>query len=432
MTIEQSETGEAQPPIGRAESTLPHPWPIMDSPAYYGLPGQFAKAVEPFSEADPVGILLHTLIAGGCLIGPSPFVSVEHTRHHARTNLICIGRTAGGRKGTAWGIVRYLFSQVDVRWATDRVMGGLSSGEGLIYQVRDAEGDDPGEVDKRLFVVEPEFASALKVMEREGNTLSAKIREAWDQGTLRPMTKRERLTATGAHICIVGHITQDELVRSMTATERANGFANRFLFALLRRSKFLPLGKGAPPAMLDAFAARFQRVTEWAQRHAEITRDAEADALWEAIYSKIEEEIPGLPGAIQARAAAQVLRLSLLYCLLDEGEIARPAPAIRCVHLLAAIAVWDYCKASVAQIFGTAIGDPIADRLLRAIQICPQTDSDLYQVLGRRDGGRKEPALDLLRQFNRVHAVKRATDGRPVQEWHFGTEAGCALCVKRV
>ena len=70
----------------------------------------------------------------------------------------------------------------------------------------------------------------LKVMTREGNTLSPVIRSAWDSGDLRSLTKNSPARATGAHVSIIGHITKDELRRLLTETESANGFANRFLF----------------------------------------------------------------------------------------------------------------------------------------------------------------------------------------------------------
>jgi hypothetical protein len=79
------------------------------------------------------------------------------------------------------------------------VLHGLSSGEGLIYAVRDrAEGEnkkgekmvvDEGVEDKRLLVLEAELAGVLKVMNREGNTLSPVIRQAWDDGALQTLTK---------------------------------------------------------------------------------------------------------------------------------------------------------------------------------------------------------------------------------------------------
>ena len=52
-------------------------------------------------------------------------------------------------------------------------------------------------------------------------------------------------------------------------------------------------------------------------------------------------------------------------------------------------------------IFGDAVGDPIADRLLRAIKTDPQTDTELYELLGRHDGGKKDQALDLLVRLDR-------------------------------
>ena len=42
------------------------------------------------------------------------------------------------------------------------------------------------------------------------------------------------------HLGVSAHITLDELRRTLTNTQAANGFANRFLWACARRSKLLP------------------------------------------------------------------------------------------------------------------------------------------------------------------------------------------------
>jgi hypothetical protein len=125
-------------------------------------------------------------------------------------------------------------------------------GEGLIYAVRDrVEGEnkkgetavlDEGVEDKRLLVLEAELAGVLKVMSREGNTLSPVIRQAWDDGALQTLTKNSPMKATSAHVSMVGHITKAELLRHFTETEAANGFANRFIWLLVKRSKILPFG----------------------------------------------------------------------------------------------------------------------------------------------------------------------------------------------
>src|SRR5262249_43844809 len=118
----------------------------------------------------------------------------------------------------------------------------VKSGKTVSYQEVEA---DPGIADKRLCIVEPEFANVLKQAERTGNTLSAMLRQAWDSGDLGTLTKNSPARATGAHVSLVGHITADELRRYLTATEQANGFANRHLWICVKRSKELPEG-GAP------------------------------------------------------------------------------------------------------------------------------------------------------------------------------------------
>jgi hypothetical protein len=422
-------------------------WPTLAPEAFYGLPGEFVKTVSPFSEADPVAILLHMLTAAGNQVGPGPYVEVEHAKHCARLNILCIGRTANSRKGTSWNLPKLILSRIDPPWA-DRVKSGLSSGEGLIYQVRnpvyeprpmknkdgsttyEMEMVDVGVADKRLLVIEQEFATALKRMDQNGNTLSPVQRDAWDHGDLSTLTKREGLVASGAHISVIGHITQDELLRYLTETERANGLANRFLFLLLKRGQLIPSGKGVPPEVLIPFNDRFSTTIQLACKRGRLGRDIEAEALWAEMYPALEEEIPGMTGAILARGAAQVLRLSLHFALLDEEEMKKNDAAIRTGHLMAAFAIWQYCKASVFTIFGDAVGDPVADRLLVAIKSGPKTDTDLYEALGKhsRDRYRKDHALDLLHRLHRVHTMKERTLGRSVRWWHYGQSHQCALC----
>lgn len=101
---------------------------------------------------------------------------------------------------------------------------------------------DPGVKDKRLLVVEEEFASILKVIGRKENILSPVMRQAWDDGKLQVITKNSPACATDAHVSFVGHITKQELNRYLGTTECGNGFANRFLWVCVRRSKYLPEG----------------------------------------------------------------------------------------------------------------------------------------------------------------------------------------------
>src|SRR5438128_608848 len=96
--IEEIDQGKGLIAPHQPEDSLP----ALDAAAYHGLAGAFTQAVEPYSEAHPVGILLHVLIPSGCLIGAGPHALVERTPHPARLNALLVGPTAGGRKGMAW------------------------------------------------------------------------------------------------------------------------------------------------------------------------------------------------------------------------------------------------------------------------------------------------------------------------------------------
>jgi hypothetical protein len=336
-------------------------WPTLGPAAHHGLAGKVVATLGPHTEADPVALLLSFLVAFGNAANPAqglgPRALVGATAHPARLNVLLVGETARARKGTAQGEVNRLMRYAAPEWYATRVMGGLASGEGLIAAVDDG---DPL-ADKRLLVVESEFARVLAVAAREGNTLSAVLRQAWDTGDLRTMTRKDPLCASGAHISIVGHITAEELLRRLGDTEIANGFANRFLFALVRRSRKLPEGGQLDPAALDDLTGKVKAALGKAQQVGILRRSEEARELWHKTYDGFGDGETGLAGALTARPEAQTLRLSVCYALLDGSPVIGPE------HIRAALAVWEYCEASAHYVFGSALGDPVADQLLAAV-----------------------------------------------------------------
>jgi hypothetical protein len=68
-----------------------------------------------------------------------PHFTVEADRHGLNLFLVLVGATAKGRKGTALGHVKRLFERCDPEWTDRCVTSGLSSGEGLIWAVRDGD-----------------------------------------------------------------------------------------------------------------------------------------------------------------------------------------------------------------------------------------------------------------------------------------------------
>ena len=163
--------------------------------------------------------------------------------------------------------------------------------------------------------------------------MSALVRQAWDTGDLQSLTKTKAAKSTGAHISIVGHITKDELRRELSETATANGFANRFLWVCVRRSKVLPEGGAFHTADTATFVRSLRQVNDFARNTTELCRDEQAREAWRKVYAKLSEGKPGLVGAVTSRAEAQTMRLACLYALLD------CSPVIRVDHLLAGLAV---------------------------------------------------------------------------------------------
>lgn len=66
------------------------------------------------------------------------------------------------------------------------------------------EETDAGVHDKRLLVIESEFVSPLRVMERNGNTLSPTVRNLWDRGDVGTLTRNSGGAARRARAAVVG------------------------------------------------------------------------------------------------------------------------------------------------------------------------------------------------------------------------------------
>lgn len=409
------------------------PWPTPPAPAaYHGLAGRVVETMDAHTEADRTAILVQLLAAFGSAIGRGPHFPVESSRHHPNLNVVLVGQTAKGRKGTSWEHVHRLMREADEGWAVNRTVSGLSSGEGLIWAVRDPiyrkepikeKGRitgyqdllvDEGVSDKRLFVIESEFARVLRVAGREGNTLSTTVREAWDSGRLRTLTKNSPAVATDAHVSIVGHVTKDELLRNLAETETANGFANRFLWVCVRRSKLLPEGGGALDLAFLAHEIRAGLAFARKLGTTPIVRDAEAGTLWRSVYPRLSDGRPGITGAVLGRAEAQVMRLALVYALLDRTD------TIRVLHLRAALALWNYIERSVRWVFGDATGDRVADDILGVLRASPQgvTRTELLNHFKRHlSAERLDHALSLIQRIGRAYMASESTGGRHAERW---------------
>jgi hypothetical protein len=426
---------EQQPEAKRAVNPNgldPNPWPVLDKAARYGLAGEIVDAIAPHSEADPAALLVQLLASFGSSIGRGPYYQIEGDKHATNIFALIVGETARARKGVSKGRVEQFMMVADPVWTASRVDSGLSSGEGLIWAVRDPitrwekQGKgadavrvevvvDPGVEDKRLYVVETEFSSVLASARRDGNTLSRVVRDAWDRSFLATLTKNSPARATDALISIVGHITMEELRRDLDRVSMANGFINRFLVICARRANVLPFGGALDEKVRHELGARLGRAVEQARNIGRVGMDDEARAAWQELYPALSEGYPGLFGAVVARAEAQTIRAALNYALLDS------VAEISLTHLIAATALWEYAEASARYVFGDALGDPVADEILLALRQAGaggMSRTQLRDLFGRnRSGDQIGRALAALERTRKVQREVRKAKTKPVEYW---------------
>jgi hypothetical protein len=369
---------------------------------FKGLAGEVVGALAPRTEADPRALLAELLAFFGVAVGRSPHCVADAARHGANEYLLVCGRTARARKGTAHAQVAAVFERVNPRVTT---RSGLSTGEGLTAALADTAA---------LLIVEPEFARTLDVAQRPGATLSALLRELWDVGV---MTRAKPIDVNHAHLVIVGHVTEDELARALVTVEVLNGFANRFLFLCVDRERVLPDAARLGDDAYRRLGSSLARAIAQARRRTRLERTAAARDLWDRMYRTIARHEPfGAYGAVSARYEAHLLRLSLLYALLDG------APAIDVEHLESA---WDLlCVAddSARRLFSSETGDRTADKLLDGLRALRQrgrpaelTGTEQRNLFARHAS--KETltrARVTLERAGVAFTSQRATGGRPI------------------
>jgi hypothetical protein len=148
--------------------------PQPDPACLYGLIGEIAHAGGATTEANPYAIALNALAYLGCCVGRGPYLPVGNTYHHARLFTMHVGRSGRGRKGDAVSLMHRIDMALRANhqhMAPQVHRGGLSSREGLAFLIHDgfSEGKkDTEEIhDKRLWVIESEFANVLHQTRRQ-------------------------------------------------------------------------------------------------------------------------------------------------------------------------------------------------------------------------------------------------------------------------
>jgi hypothetical protein len=411
-------------------------WPIMESKATHGLVGRIARLATENSEADPVAIIGTALAYAAAEFGRSKYIEIGDSTHHSRHNNAIVGESSRARKGTSYGPVRRIFRRAEeIRTAPATLSfptgcrlqvtnGPLSSGEGLVWAIRDEviginketgeeEIIDPGVPDKRLLVVEQELASAFAAFQRAGNNLSMVIRNAFDGLTIAPLTKNSRTKTTDPHICILGPITIEELKTT----------ANRFQWLLARRPKLVPFPTPMPNDEVEEIAQDLAAAIRKAHENpGAMTMSNAAHVHWANVYPELTQSYPGILGAVTSRQETHAWRLAMTYALLDGAD------RIEIEHLEAALAFTRYAFDCAAYLFGDTEMDPVAERILKALADARRegmqglTQTGINNLFGRNvPAAHLAATLKNLQERGRVVSTKQGSGGRPTILWSLPT-----------
>jgi len=445
--IDEAMQSRGQPSVftGKEERDGPSPLapPVMAAEGFPALVRAIVDAACASSEAHPVAVAANVMGLFCCAVGRAPYQRIGDGKVHARPFPLVIGKSGKARKGTAELTPREVARRADAilrkrHQNEDRLRihaGGLSTGEGVGYAIRDArepdektgKGGDLGVNDKRLMVIESEFANVLAQAKREGNILSPTIRNLWDGRDVEPLTKTSQLTATRPHVVIIGHITGHELREKSTENDAANGLLNRFMMLHVHRPKLVPLPEPTSESALSALGERLADAIDYATRgdpHGnnthEVKMTSEAKEFWCELYPQITRERDGKAGSLMARSEVYARMLAMVFCLMDQRSDIEPC------DLQAAVAWVEYWHQSITYVFLTGEDeselDDFTKTVLELVLMSPGVKlSELQEHWNRKKTAEVKAALETLLNMALPPIEMRrdsSTGGRVAQRYY--------------
>ncbi|MFF4818069.1 DUF3987 domain-containing protein [Kitasatospora sp. NPDC001309] len=426
--------------------TIPRPADTV----YHGLLGRIVKTVDPGTEADPVGVLGSLIVGVSAYLGPAVRVRISALDDHP---ILCwsllIGRTSKGRKGSATSAAKRVLALLDKDFFGANTVSGLSSGEGLIHEVKDPDpseleemmevGINPGDIgDQRRLVIESEYG--MTMLRSSGmSSLSTILRQAWDGDDLKTRTRRNSMTATRPHIALLGHISPKEFRARLSERELAGGTYNRLLMLHVHQSKTLPDGGMVDLDRVAGQAAKLRANIERARDlELVVVRNEAANKYWaESLYPEIanDDSQNEVLEQFSARRAPYTLRLAALYAVADgRSEIDVP-------DLQAANALYEYCLDSIEYTIANAAPAAIAGNGKVSGEMANRHYESLRKALlaAGDEGLKKKDIWDLVgKNFNKDQVdemlvtlgvasrpgARSANGGRPPMVYYIPSEDG--------
>lgn len=340
-----------------ADSSFSIPIPVLRSEGYYKLLGEIAWAGSVHSEAVPAALAINILAYFCAVLGPTLHIAIGDDFRALRIFALVTGPTSKGRKGYSTKLPRRIFDAVGKYLILPRFETNVSSGEGLVWMVRDelkdAEGKviDVGVQDKRVLLEIPEFGGVLAQAKRDTSVLTAIMRAIWDGVRLSTPNKNNPCFATNHHFVLLAHITREELSKLLNNIDIKNGFVNRFMMVYSARNKIVDHPLPTPQEVVDGFAERVARAIKkaWERNSTPVQLTDDAKSHWSQMRRELENRSRTSDvESLMARADTYLLVFAAAIALINEEQ------QVESVHLDAALAWIDFWEDTVNFCFTTA------------------------------------------------------------------------------
>ena len=385
--------------IRTKEIEIPSDWPSIGIEAFQGPVGDVVKANDRYSEADPAAVLISLLAHAGALVGKRPHFVVSSQEFRSNIFTLLVGPTSLGRKGTAGEAAKQLIGAGNGL----RELGGLVSGEAIVARLGDEE-----HLGQPALIIEEEFARFLEVAGRNGSTLSHLGRQLFDGRPLCRLSVDQEMIVEDYHAGCIGHITPEELLLRLSAADRVNGLANRFLMvASHSRKRVVWFGKRRDDGVNDLLERAMK-----ARERDEVRPNEEVREFLAETYLADSNESPN---PLLARRWSHAMRLVLVFALMDGAK------EIGMAHVTAALAMVDYAEATVRYVFPDTFKSSLANRLLQIVQEHADDGVTLSQISKRFanhiEVAERDEALRELEDANLIRCMESKGGGRSARKF---------------
>lgn len=341
--------------------------PELTEDGKYGFIGKLMDILSKGTEAIPefIGAEFLSLLSVSIYRG-NIYTSFAAGKTVPRLNCLLIAKTGEGKgfSSSQLNVLKEKVNDIEKGLLSPEHLGGVSTTEGIVNEIRDDIEDVHGETikgvdDKRLFIFEEEFVNVFKKVRKNDSTLSASIRTLFDGKKLEPLIKYNKIGCEKPHVIFLGHMTPAELSCETKSVDIANGFMNRFPIYRGMKQPDIPFQNNTKENELNELALSFVEILKWCNYKKQKLEYSDCyKSLWEKEYSRLRNlgAEDTLERSLMTRAAHYASMYAMLFAVTDMSVV------ITSEHLKAALAWVDYWHQSIRYIYNTEFDAIEADK----------------------------------------------------------------------